>query len=639
MSTRLTRLFSRTPGQRRWRRGLMVAGVILVPLAVAGVVTGGLANADERVDTIPALIVNNDEMVTQTAADGSTQNILAGRLLVTQLTHPDSTGFGWKLSSTAEAKKALKEGTADAVLTIPKDFSASISSISSSSPSQADLRIQTDDAHSYLAGSLAQSVGDAMSAAFGRAITEQYLSGFYANLAGMGTSLSSAADGATQVSSGVSGLATGLDQLATGAASAASGASQAADGAAALSTGVDRYTDGVDSLASGVGALNQQASGLTALSEGTSTYVGKVGEAAAGYDQLSSALTGALGNLPGTEPLVEQVQAFGTGLDQLAAGGSTLAQQTGSAVSGLQGGIGQLASGASALSSGSDALRSGTANLSSGVGDLATGLGTLSSGVAASASGAHQLAGGASSLATGLTTGAGAASALGDIDADKTAKVVSDPVAVTSQRENPINSIGAVIGMIFVPVGLWIGALAVFLLLRPLSRLALQSTASTPRLVTRVFARSAAIGLVQAVLVVALLHTTLGVAWNLLPATLSFAALCALVFAAVHQFLTTAFGRVGIVISLLLVVLQLTSAGGIYPVQILAEPYQLLSPFLPLGWAVQGMQQIVSGAGGGGVAGAAAALIIFGALGYLGSLFAVSRRRGARSWGYAAAAG
>ena len=89
MSARLDSLFGRTHTQRRWRFAAIIVGVLVVPLAVAGLVTGGLASANDRLDTVPALIVNNDQMVTATAADGTETQILAGRLLVTQLTDPD----------------------------------------------------------------------------------------------------------------------------------------------------------------------------------------------------------------------------------------------------------------------------------------------------------------------------------------------------------------------------------------------------------------------------------------------------------------------------------------------------------------------------------------------------------------------
>ena len=178
MSTRLSRLFGSTPAERRVRYGVLVAAVIAVPLAVAGLVSGAFAGATENIETIPAVVVNNDEMVTMTLPDGTEQPVLAGRLLVTELTAPETAGFSWTISNDDEAAKLLESGDAYAVLTIPSDFSSSVTSLSGETPTKANLDIRTDDAHGYLAGSVAQSVGDAMTTAFGRELTAQYLEGF-----------------------------------------------------------------------------------------------------------------------------------------------------------------------------------------------------------------------------------------------------------------------------------------------------------------------------------------------------------------------------------------------------------------------------------------------------------------------------
>ncbi len=192
--------------------------------------------------------------------------------------------------------------------------------------------------------------------------------------------------------------------------------------------------------------------------------------------------------------------------------------------------------------------------------------------------------------------------------------------------------------MLFVPIGLWLGAMAMFLVFRPFGREALRSTASTGGLVWRTLARAGLLALAQAVTVVLLLHGALGVDWSLLPQTLGFAALLALAFTALHAFLTVWLGRAGLLVSLVLVALQLAASGGLYPVEILSGPFQAISPFLPLTWAVQGMQLIVAGAGGGAVAAAAGVIALFGLIGVAGTLFVVGRRRGIRSIGFAAAA-
>jgi putative membrane protein len=649
MSTKLSRLFGSTPAQRRVRYGALVAAVIAVPLAVAGLVSGAFAGATDNVEAIPAVVVNNDEMVTMTLPDGTEQPVLAGRLLVTELTDPDTAGFDWTISNDEEAAKLLESGDAYAVLTIPSDFSASVSSISGESPTKANLDIRTDDAHGYLAGSVAQSVGDAMTATLGRELTTQYLEGFYGNLAKLGGSLGDAADGATQVSSGVGSLAGGLGELSNGVASAASGATDAANGATAYADGVAQYTSGVDGIAGGLAELDAGTAGLDGLSDGWDQYVGgisagvstietQVGPIADRLDALIAENPDLVAQYPQIAEAAGAIDGVRGQLGALVTGGQTLAAATRSGIDGVQSGISGLAGGAAELSAGSAGIRDGGYGLASGIGELAGGLDALSMGAADAASGATQLAGGADALAEGLTTGAEQASALTDIDAATTADVVAEPVTSSTARDHEIGSIGEVIGMLFVPIGLWLGAMAMFLVFRPFDREALRSTTSTGGLVVRSLGRAGLLALAQAVAVVLLLHGALGVAWTLIPQTFAFAALLALAFTAIHAFLTLAFGRAGMLVSLVLVALQLAASGGLYPVEVLSGPFQAISPFLPLTWAVQGMQLIVAGAGGAAVATAAGMVALFGLAGVIGTAIAVARRRGIRSIGFASTA-
>ena len=652
MSTRLSRLFGSTPAERRTRYGVLVAAVIVVPLAVAGLVSGAFAGATDNVESIPAVVVNNDEMVTMTLPDGTDQPVLAGRQLVTELTGPDTAGFSWTISNDEEAAELLESGDAYAVLTIPSDFSSSVTSLSGDAPTKANLDIRTDDAHGYLAGSVAQSVGDAMTTAFGRELTAQYLEGFYSNLATVGGSLGDAADGATQISSGVDSRAGGLGQLSCGVAATASGAADAATGASAYADGVSQYADGVAQYASGVDGLS---GGLTQLATGTAG-LGALGTGVAGYTSAVDGYTAQLADVTArilaaaqtpegvTPELYTELATVSGTLTVVAEQGAPLAEGA-AGLPALESGIADAASGAQQLAGGSEAIRSGGSELAdggyglaSGIDELAVGLGTLATGAADAANGATQLAGGAGDLAEGLTTGAEQATALTDIDAATTADVVSQPVTSTTERDNEIGSIGEVIGMLFVPIGLWLGAMAMFLVFRPFDRESLRSTASTGGIVVRALARTGLLALAQAVAVVLLLHGALGVSWAILPQTLAFAALLALAFTAIHAFLTVALGRAGMLVSLVLVALQLAASGGLYPVEVLSGPFQAISPFLPLTWAVQGMQLIVAGASGGAVAAAAGMVALFGLGGVIGTAFVVARRRGIRSIGFAATA-
>jgi putative membrane protein len=538
--------------RKRSLRWLALGAVVLVPLAFAGLFVSALAKSDTALDRIPAAIVNQDTLVYTTAADGTKSPVFAGRQLVTELTG-GSASFDWTITNEKAAKKALADGSVYAILTVPKNFSTSILSLSSKDPQQAKLAIKTDDAHSYLTGALAQTVGDGMANTFGKAITAQYISGLYSSMGQIGGAFSTAADGATQ-----------------------------------LSDGVSKYTAGVDSLAGGLGSLNAGASKLTQLSSGVTSYTN-------GVSQLAQALAQANAGLqadPSNPVALATVNAISVQLSGAAASGATLSQQTAGGISGIQGGISRSASGAAQLASGS------------------AGLGE-----------------GASSLASGLQAGAAQLPAADAKTSAATAKVASDPVGITVTHDNRIAKIGQVIATFFVPLGLWIGALAVFLVLQPVTRRALASTATGGRLVFSALARASAITVAQALLLVGLLHLALGVSWSALLLTLGFSILTALAFTAFHYLLTIGLGKAGLVVSLFVLAVQVTSTGGLYPIQLLAAPFQWISPLLPLTYGVQGMQGIIAGGDAGAVVGAMATLLAFGIGSVLVALLAIRRTR------------
>jgi putative membrane protein len=457
------------------------------------------------------------------------------------------------------------------VLTVPSDFSESILSLQTDNPRQADISIRTDDAHSYLTGSVAQVVGQTMTDTFGKQITAQYLGGIYSSLGDLGTSLTTAADGASSLASG----------------------------AGSLTSGVQQYTDGVGSLSSGLDQLNAGAAGLSALSSGVSTYTSQVSQLSAGFSALNPALQASL-----PPELAAQVQQLVSGLAQASAGGAQLSQQTSGALSGIQSGIAQSAAGAGELAANGSAL----------------------------VSGAQGLTDGASQLASGLAQGAGQLPS-GETDTAAAADVAADPVSLTVTTDNPVTDVGQAIATFFVPLGLWVGALAVFLVLKPVSRRALASTARNGRLVASAIARAGAVTAAQAVVLVALLHGALGVSWSLLPATLGFSLLAALAFTAFHYLLTIGFGRGGLIVSLFVLAIQVTSTGGIYPVQVLSTPFQAISPFLPLTWAVDGMQAIIAGGAASTVLAAAGVLALFGVVSVALALVAIRRVRRADALG------
>jgi putative membrane protein len=552
-----------------------LAAVVLIPLAFAGLFIGAISQVNHSISDIPAAIVNNDGAVTETGADGAVTNVLAGRELVTQLTGKKSAGFDWTITNSKDAKAELADGTVYAILTVPKNFSASIVSLSSKSPVKAKLKITTDDAHNYLTGSVAEIVGSSLTSAFGQAITKQYIAGIYSGIGDVGSSLATAASGAGKLS----------------------------DGASTLATGVTTYVAGVSAVPSG---LRQLQSGiLTAKSSVESRAITPYTSAVSGYTAQLNADVAALAADPTNATLLQNVQIDSATLSHVAAGGASVASGVGSAF---------------------DALASQTGTFASRTGALASGGAQLNSG-------AKSLASGASSLASGLSSGAAKAPSYTKSQIASISTVASNPVGVSVDREHKVSSPAQIIATLFVPLGLWIGSLAVFLVLRPLTRRTLSSTAGNRRVVLSSIARASIVTSAQALLLVVLLHTAVGVSWTLLPATVLFSLVMAIAFTAFHYLLTIGLGRAGLVVSIFLLAVQLTSTGGLYPLQLLAKPFQVISPFLPLTYGVRGMEAIIANSGVGSAIGAAVALVAFGAFSLVVALIAVRRVRRARALG------
>ena len=559
--------------RRTWLRYGALAAVVLVPLAFAGLFVAALSQSDTALDRIPAAIVNEDSLITTTNADGTESNVFAGRLLVTQLTGADSEGFEWTITNAEDAEKALANGDVYAVLTVPSTFSQSIMSIQTDTPEKAEISIRTDDSHSYLTGAVVQAVGQGMVGAFGNEITAQVIGGIYSSLGELGTSLQSASDGATQLS----------------------------DGATQLSDGLSSYTGGVSQLSNGLKKLNTGAAGLSTLSSSLSTYTQGITSASQSLSSINAAIQAGT-DTPTDRYILQQVV---DGLADASAGGTQLSQGLSTAATGIQSGISQSSSGAATLAANGPAL----------------------------VSGASELATGASTLADGLASGAGQVPAFDEEQSQASAEVASDPVNLTVSTDNQVSEVGQAIATFFVPLGLWIGALAVFLVLRPVTRRALASTANNGRLVLTALVRAGAVTAAQAVLLVALLHVSLGVDWSYLPATAGFALLTAFAFTAFHYLLTIGLGRAGLVVSLFIVAVQITSTGGIYPIELVSTPFQVISPLLPLTYSVSGMQAILAGGTPASAVTAALVLAGFGIGSVLLSLLAIRRTRRAGAIG------
>lgn len=634
-------------------RRVAIVLAVLTPLLIAGVaVTALRATADSAngasssitTPQLPAAVVNDDQMVTITNADGSTSPVLAGKILVTELA--DGTtgqGFTWNVTDATTASDGLHSGRFAAVVTIPPGFSAAYVSLSGSDPVQAQLQVQTNGADSYVTGMLATALSADLQATMSTDVTTNFVTNTLTAFTTLHDKIGQAADGATQLAGGAGTLATGAAALSTGLGTAASGSAELDGGAQQLATGLSVIAAGTADLPVYSGQLAEGAAGVT-------TGIGIVKdrlatETAASYaiDQrqkdLESSISALRADVGAGLPTAQiedrltaiendaagiRVASFGVtlglGLDAL---GVTVLEDFSTQVSDGQAkfaaDIPQLTGGIAAASAGANQLATGTAGLATGLGQLAEGSDEL-------ATGSSQLATTTGQLASGLGE---AAAAIPSYTADQQkamATVVSNPIVTEQSDIAALPTPPAAIAAVAVPLALWIGAFAVYLLLTPFTRRALASTTSTARVVLSSLRPAVLLGLVQAA-VVALVLFTVGAHPSHVVGSILFSLIMAFAFVTLHQGLIALFGQAGRMISLALIVVQVAAAAVIIPNGLSSPLYTGLSTVLPLSHAITGMQALIGGGSVTVVLQETLVLLLFAAIGFVLSIIAASRLR------------
>lgn len=597
----------------RFRRSsltrLAILAVAVVPLFYGALYIWANADPTGNLDKVQAAIVNNDEMVDVEGPDGE-QRVAIGRELAAQLVDDDSgNNYDWVLADPNDAEAGLAVGKYKAVLEIPENLSRAATSTSGDPADaiQGNLEVRTNDAVNFVNGQIADRILAAATSSLNAQVTASYLDNVYLTFTDIKTSLRDAADGAGELASGAGELATGAGQLSSG--------------AQELGGGLDELAGGLGTLQDRTGELPGQtarlADGAEQVAAGTAEIDGLVQQVVGAVQQGSGEISEVRGQL---RELADECRengpaGFDCGLiDDAVDRLGTVSSQAGS----LGARSSQLASGARQVAEGNRQLASGISELDDAVGEAADGAGQLRSGTAELADGASQLSDGASelrsgagSLQDGLDEGSDEVPDYDESEREKLSETVAMPITDAAKRLNEVSTYGEGLAPYFMALALWVGAMAIYLLLRPMSDRAVASAASSTRTAIAGFVPGALLSALQSALLVAVLLLVVGIDAAQPGLLLGLALLTGLVFTAVNQTFVAWFGGAGRFAAIVFVCLQLTAAGGTYPVETSPGFFSFLHSLLPMTYAVHGMRAATAG-GSAGVGFDVFCLVLFG---------------------------
>ncbi len=612
---------------KRFSRGAMpriaLAVVVLMPLLYGAMYLWAFWNPFDAVNKVPVALVNEDK---GTVVDG--KKLDAGAEVSDALV--DSGQLQLHRVSAAEAADGLAGGKYYFTVTLPEDFSAAIASPNSDAPEQARIDFRFNDANNYLASIIGQNAAREVINQVNASIGERTLETVLTGLNDAGDGLVKAADGAEQLAAGNAAADDGAQRLATGAGELTAGLKTARDGSAQLAAGTRQLRDKVDTATGPVLNMLDRVSGLQLnpdevghiaqrLSGAVRNTTDRI--AALNIDQVHAAaiVDQALGMLQNNpDPAVRHAgdvlagaqrllrangidPATDDGLLRLRDSAAELETELGDPNSKLRTFItraldGGLRNDVAALRDGVDQLDTGAHALNKGLVQLTAGGAQLQSGAAQLAAGTEKLAAGSQELATKLKDGSAQLPSWTPQQRTEVARTLAAPVALNMQTDNPAATFGTGFAPFFLPLALFIGALIIWMLLKPVQSRPIVHGLGALRVVLASYWPALLIVVCQVAVMYLVVHFGVGLQARYPVATVAFLLLIAATFLAVIQAFNALFGvSVGRVVTLAFLMLQLVSAGGIYPVETTAKPFQILHPFDPMTYAVNGLRQTIAG--------------------------------------------
>lgn len=406
-----------------------------------------------------------------------------------------------------------------------------------------------------------------------------------------------------------------LDFTTTVTSAYAEGAAQLAAAAAATDTAVSKLSQGIDQAQSRVdyqvAAIDDAIVGVDSMRTiiEDSSLPDKEGIVAQ-LDELEAKMNEVRGVLSSTASALGDsaaaVEAAGALADNAFADAAAAARAINSAladhVPALQQPMAQLVAAAHSLSAVLDSqsailgqARQLLTGLDTQLGTTTTALGSLDSNLSA-------LEGDMSTAITDLQALSGASawqqlSVLTSLNPKQIAEFMSTPVVVKQHTLFETKSYGSLMGSLFINLALWIGSFVLVVILKlEVDREGISNLTERQQYMGR-WLLFAAIAVAQA-LVLGIGNLLIGVQNVNAFAFVITQVFIGLSYLSIIYALSVTFGYIGKGLCVILVIMQIPGASGIYPIELMPQFFQQLYPFFPFTYGIDAMRETVSGFAG-----------------------------------------
>lgn len=624
-----------------------LAVISFIPIMYSGFFLGSIWDPYGQTKNLPVAFVNEDK-----GAQLNGQALNVGQSVEQKL--KDNHDLGWEFVTKQQADSGVSSGHFYAVVTVPADFSAKAASITAAQPQQAVIHYTTTPAKNYIGSLVSNQAAEKVKTSVAEQITQAYAKGVLESVDKLGGGLETAAGGAStlhgglmQLQAGAQTYTGGVKQLAVNQRAMANGLARLGNGSRQLQAGlgqlsnglpsesqVAQLTNGMKQLQAGLNQLNTSVynpsptlinqqnkvqNEAQALAQTMQTSLVDLSAAGVVLKDLGSQAVVSGGSttitlpqisqlsqaLSKTQTIITQAAALLKDLQSLTAMLSAQQTQLQTGVSTLNNGVNQLAPNAvTALSgynsvraannqllAGSSLLANGLAQAQTGSQQLANGAGLLDSRSGVLTNGASQLAGGADTLATKLT------------DASRQLKIqptgaptqqqMASPVKSETTKQGDVPNYGYALAPYVLSLSLFVGAIALNIIYPIRKTFAEQENAFRWWLAKASVTGMAAF--VQATILMLIMVYCLGLVPDHPGHFIGAIYLTSFVYMSIVSLLVIVLDNPGRFLAMVLLVLQLGSSEGTFPIQTANDFFQAVNPLVPMTYSIRALRQAISG--------------------------------------------
>lgn len=627
---------------------ISMAVISFIPILYSGFFLGSIWDPYGQTKNLPVAFVNEDKGA---SLNGKSLNV--GESVEKKL--KDNHDLGWEFVSKQQADEGVNSGHFYAVVTIPSDFSQKATSITESEPQQAVINFTTTPAKNYIGSLVSNQAAAKVKSSVSEQITQAYAKGILENLDKLGMGLDTAANGASTLHDGLGRLQSGtqtyvggVKQLAVNQQSLTGGLAQLSDGSRKLQAGLgqlsnnlptesqlSQLSDGMKQLQSGINQLNASVSNpspalvaqqnkvetdaqtlVQTIQDSRSDLLAAGGtlrtlgaQAAASGSNSTTISLPQISNISQaftkTQTIIAQMGTLREDLQALKQQLSAQQTQLQAGVSVLNNGVNQLTPNAIIAFNGYNSVRFANNQLLAGSASLTNGLSEAKSGSQKLANGASLLESRSGALIDGTSQLASGADMLANKLADASNRIKIQPTGTTTQQQiaNPVKSemiekgnvpnYGYALSPYVLSLSLFVGAI-VLNVIYPIRK-----TFSEQESAIRWWLSKASVAGVAAFMQATILMLVMVFFLGLTPEHpahfIGAIYLTSFAYMSIVSLLVIVLDNPGRFLAMVLLVLQLGSSEGTFPIQTANGFFQAINPLVPMTYSIRALRQAISG--------------------------------------------